>query len=303
MGRREWALVIPVKPLGSAKSRLRGALPWVPHERLGLALALDTVAAALDTMAGPVTTTGPDTMAGPDAVASRVQGEVCVVCDDPVVGRQATALGARVVPDEPRAGLNAAIRFGVAQAARECRWVAALAADLPALRRADLAGALRAAAEQPSRSYVADATGTGTVLLSAPAGADLDPRFGPGSAAAHAASGARTLRGDWPTLRRDVDTGTDLVDAATLGLGPRTAALLSPNDDQHTRVGGMQGTVASYDAQTRSGMLLLDDGTQVAFPSTALDTSGLRMLRPGQRLRIEYDESGLVARVTLPTFS
>jgi cold shock CspA family protein len=65
----------------------------------------------------------------------------------------------------------------------------------------------------------------------------------------------------------------------------------------------MQGTVASYDAETRTGTLLLDDGTQIAFPATAFDASGLRLLRPGQRLRIEHDESGQVARVTLPTFS
>jgi hypothetical protein len=41
----------------------------------------------------------------------------------------------------------------------------------------------------------------------------------------------------------------------------------------------------------------------VAFPATAFDASGLRLLRVGQRLRIERDESGQVARVTLPTFS
>jgi 2-phospho-L-lactate guanylyltransferase len=126
----------------------------------------------------------------------------------------------------------------------------------------------------------------------------LDPRFGPGSAAAHAASGARPLHGDWPTLRRDVDTDADLADAARLGLGPRTARLLA----SLSRVTSMQGTVATYDARTRSGTLLLDDGTRIEFPATAFDASGLRTLRIGQRLRIEHDESGRIARVTLPTF-
>ena len=65
----------------------------------------------------------------------------------------------------------------------------------------------------------------------------------------------------------------------------------------------MQGTVASYDARTRTGTLLLDDGTRLEFPAAAFDASGLRLLRVGQRLRIERDESGQVARVTLPTFS
>ncbi|PWU44589.1 2-phospho-L-lactate guanylyltransferase, partial [Micromonospora globispora] len=41
-----------------------------------------------------------------------------------------------------------------------------------------------------------------------------------------AASGALPLTGDWPTLRRDVDTADDLATATRLGLGPRTAALV-----------------------------------------------------------------------------
>jgi 2-phospho-L-lactate guanylyltransferase len=72
---------------------------------------------------------------------------------------------------------------------------------------------------------VADAPGTGTVLLTAPPGVPLDPRFGVGSAAAHRASGAVPLTGPWPSLRRDVDTAADLADAARLGLGPATRAL------------------------------------------------------------------------------
>ncbi|WP_425571401.1 cold-shock protein [Phytohabitans rumicis] len=64
----------------------------------------------------------------------------------------------------------------------------------------------------------------------------------------------------------------------------------------------MQGTVATYDPQTRSGTLLLDDGTEVAYPAEAFAASGLRLLRLGQRVRIDRDDSGLVTRVTLPTF-
>ncbi|MEV0152118.1 cold-shock protein [Micromonospora sp. NPDC050686] len=65
----------------------------------------------------------------------------------------------------------------------------------------------------------------------------------------------------------------------------------------------MQGTVASYDAQTRSGLLLLDDGTELPFPTRAFDASGLRLLRLGQRVRVETDERGEVIRVTLPTMA
>ena len=63
------------------------------------------------------------------------------------------------------------------------------------------------------------------MLLAAPAGVLLDPRFGGDSAAAHAASGAVALTGAWPSLRRDVDTADDLAAAVRLGVGPRTMAL------------------------------------------------------------------------------
>ncbi|MEJ3744210.1 cold-shock protein [Actinomycetes bacterium KLBMP 9797] len=65
----------------------------------------------------------------------------------------------------------------------------------------------------------------------------------------------------------------------------------------------MQGTVATYDPETRSGTVLLDDGSALAFPAEAFAASGLRLLRLGQRLQIETNESGLVTKVSLPTFA
>ncbi|RGC69938.1 2-phospho-L-lactate guanylyltransferase [Micromonospora sp. MW-13] len=206
MRQRTWTVVVPVKRLGVAKSRLRGALPAVPHEELALALAADTVAAVR---------------------ACPAVADVVVVTDDPRVAAVADAAGARAVPDPPGAGLNAAFRLGAAVATAGGAWVAGLTADLPALRPAELAAALHAVAAGPAgvRRFVADAPGTGTVLLAAPPGVPLAPRFGVGSAAAHLADGALPLTGAWPTLRRDVDTAADLAAAARLGLGPRTAAL------------------------------------------------------------------------------
>jgi len=196
---------MPVKRLDRAKSRLRGAYPGVPHADLVLALVLDTVAAAL---ACP-------------AVAG-----VTVVYGSAEVAVATAALGARTEPEPPGGGLNDALRHAAAGTPGP---VAALAADLPALRPADLAAALGRAADRAGagrRCFVADAGGTGTTLLAAPAGPLLGPRFGAGSAAAHAASGAAALTGAWPSLRRDVDTAADLRAATALGLGVRTAALL-----------------------------------------------------------------------------
>jgi 2-phospho-L-lactate guanylyltransferase len=63
----------------------------------------------------------------------------------------------------------------------------------------------------------------------------------------------------------------------------------------------MQGTVATFDEDRQEGTLLLDDGTEVGFPPAAFAASGLRLLRLGQRVRIERDDNGAITRITLPT--
>lgn len=198
-----WTAVIPVKRLPVAKSRLRGAVPPARHQDLALAMLRDTAAAVL---------------------ACPAVAELLVVTDDPVAAAAASAAGARPVPDRPDAGLNAAMRWGADTVAGPGTGRVVLAGDLPALRPAELAEALGATGDR--RSFVADAAGTGTVLLTAPAGTPLDPRFGPGSAVAHADSGARALTGDWPGLRQDVDTAADLRTVLALQPGPATCALL-----------------------------------------------------------------------------
>lgn len=67
----------------------------------------------------------------------------------------------------------------------------------------------------------------------------------------------------------------------------------------------MQGTVASFAASSRAGAVLLDDGTRLPFGADAFDRSGLRLLRPGQRVRLRTEGSGPERRVvflTLVTF-
>jgi hypothetical protein len=64
----------------------------------------------------------------------------------------------------------------------------------------------------------------------------------------------------------------------------------------------MQGTVRSYDERSRSGSVYLDDGTVLEFAAQALRGSGLRLLRPGQRVRISRDGPGLINAITLATF-
>jgi 2-phospho-L-lactate guanylyltransferase len=200
-----WSLVIPVKVLARAKSRLTG-LAGPRRPELALALAADTVAAAV----------------GCPEVAA-----VIVVSDDPAAAAELAGLGAQVVPDEPDDGLNPALVHGaaVASARRPEAATGALAADLPALRPAELGRALRAAAAWPE-AFVPDAAGSGTTLYTAAPGSRFRPRFGLQSRQRHLSAGVAELAlTDVPGLRRDVDTAADLSDAAGLGLGPRTAAI------------------------------------------------------------------------------
>ena len=157
-----------------------------------------------------------------------------VVSSDPVVAAELAAVGVEVVPDGPAAGLNAALRArrrAAAQRATRTRAVGALQADLPALRPAELrrARSARAAAavrrRRAPRAFCADAAGTGTTLLLAAPGTPLRPALrGRLGAPAPRVRGASRCVGDWPGLRRDVDTGDDLRAAAELGLGAHTRA-------------------------------------------------------------------------------
>ena len=62
-----------------------------------------------------------------------------------------------------------------------------------------------------------------------------------------------------------------------------------------------QGTVATFSADTRSGTVLLDDGTELPFDATAFAASGLRLLRFGQRVVIRVQD-GRVAALTHISF-
>jgi cold shock CspA family protein len=63
----------------------------------------------------------------------------------------------------------------------------------------------------------------------------------------------------------------------------------------------MQATAYTYDPETREGSVLLDDGTPFRFDATAFDAGGLRLLRPGQRVRIEVEGAKDDPRITLVT--
>lgn len=195
-----WSMIVPVKRLHLAKSRL--VLSRELRSQIALAMALDTVAAALR--------------------CTRV-GEVIAVTDDARAERALVELGARVVADVPDAGLNPALVHGATAATSD--QVGALASDLPALRPDDLDAVLERAMTH-DLAVVADAAGVGTTVLTARHRSGFAPAFGTGSFAAHIRGGAVDLTpAAGATVRMDVDTIEALRDAANLGVGPRTARI------------------------------------------------------------------------------
>jgi 2-phospho-L-lactate/phosphoenolpyruvate guanylyltransferase len=199
--RPDVALLIAVKRLTAAKTRLAPVLSASARESLVLAMLVDTISAA-----SAVT-----------AVKS-----ITVVTPDPDAATAARELGAQVLvdptPDGHRDPLNNAI--GAAEAASLAPNIVVLQGDLPALQPYELSEAITAAQRFP-RSFVGDRHGTGTAALFA-FGVPVDPRFGPESTRRHADSGAIELTGGWPGLRCDIDTPDDLAAALRLGVGPAT---------------------------------------------------------------------------------
>jgi 2-phospho-L-lactate guanylyltransferase len=196
-------LVIAVKRLTAAKTRLAPVFSAATREGVVLAMMVDTIKAALAVPALKVVT---------------------VVTPDQVAAEAALELGAHVLsdptPDGHRNPLNNAISAAETVIRESLPNIAVLQGDLPALQPQELAEAI-AAARGYSRSFVGDRHGTGTSALFA-FGVPLEPEFGPDSARRHQHSGAIELTGAWPGLRCDIDTPDDLLVARRLGVGPAT---------------------------------------------------------------------------------
>ncbi|GAB2645978.1 hypothetical protein GCM10027169_12620 [Gordonia jinhuaensis] len=256
---RPIVVVMAVKELNQAKTRLAGAFSDALRADLVLGMYLDVLDAVVDLA---------DTPGGAPVTA-------VVVSPDEIVRNEATRRGGLALDDPVRSDrrdshggsaqrLNDALLAG-ARHARELLLGAAAAgdlarprmvflqADLPAITTDVLRQAL-AAVEQTALGHtdrdqpataavVSDRRGTGTAMLIADDTTALDGLlgFGPDSATVHRSRGAvdlvaatsstdRSRRqrswGSWEPLRTDVDTIEDLHAAAALGVGAHTAAVL-----------------------------------------------------------------------------
>ena len=194
--------MVPVKGTRQAKSRFGPG----DYSALALAMAADTVAAAMDAD-------------GVAAVLVVTTAEASSIFDN---------LGAFVIVQETQ-GLAAAVSLGVAIAfemTEPGRGIAVLLGDLPALTSAELGAALTAARSHP-RAMAADAAGEGTVLITAASGATHAPAFGAGSSAAHRSAGYMPLEVSSNSgLRNDVDSAEDLAFLAGR-IGEHTAQALA----------------------------------------------------------------------------
>ena len=206
----QWRVLVPIKHGAPAKTRLRPATREQSHHAdLVRAIQLDTLDAVLALLADPLL------------------GGLYIV-SGPAAGHPLTALPEQVeiLPD-PGNGLNPALAAAAAELARRFPGdgVAAMVADLPALRPADLLDAL-CQATAAGRGFVRDLEGSGTTLLAAGPGWPLTPLFGPDSARRHLDSGARELQAA-AGLRCDVDSAADLHRCLQLGVGVRTSQLVA----------------------------------------------------------------------------
>ncbi len=270
-----WRVVVPVKDPRHGKSRLARAV-GADRETLSRAIAADTLEAVVDAVGAT---------------------SVVLVTVDPTLGATWGARGVRVV-DDPGSGLNDAVMAGIRAAHRgdevadpsgAAHRVGVPLGDLPALDAASLRAALHEAAHHDD-AFVPDAEGTGTVLRT---GRRFTPRFGEGSAARHEADGAVRLEIDLPRLRTDVDDAAGLAAARRLGPGAATRAVLEHRGSAWIR--SMQATVHRYDPETRTGSVLRDDGLELTFGAPAFESSGLRLLRVGQRLTVDVVDDVVVA--------
>ena len=279
-----WCLVVPVKRLALAKTRL-AAVAGRHRTDLALAFALDTVEAALgcDLVRAVVAVTDE-----PDAATALAAARGA---------RRRRRAGRRPEPGaRPRRGGCPRGASGHAGSAR-CR-PTCLRCD-----RVSCRAALMAAAGHDA-SFVRDAAGDGTTLLLARDGVAFEPQFGAGSARLHARAGARELAGDLPSLRRDVDTEGDLAVAAALGLGPARRARSSDASRPHeSRLGWptCRPRCAAIDPATPVGLGAARRRDELPYDGPALLGSGVRLLRSGQRVRIEVAGDRPRARVAFLT--
>lgn len=201
-------VLIPMKPLATAKERLAPALDPDERRRLSLAMLADVIDAA------------------------RSFDRVWVLNSDPEAETVAHDAGVEAVNDPaPGLGLNASLNAATTMAIAEgASGVLVVSADLAAVTSADLI----ALCEAPGAAVAPDRVGVGTNALWRSPANTLSVAFGTSSRAAHErlarVAGVQIRVVERPGLAIDVDTPDDLAAAWTHGVGPATRRALEELD-------------------------------------------------------------------------
>ena len=276
-------VAVPVRRLDSAKTRLAPLLSAAERGAVALAMARDVLAACADQSDWETWVVSADrTVLGAGARAGAVPVE-----------EEGTSLLAAVRQVERRAVEAGATALGI------------VLADLPLITARSLASAL-----EPVDAVVgvrAASDGGTNVLVRRPPAA-IPALFGRASFARHQQAATRrgfgVRRVDAEELAFDLDRPEDvrtLVESGRggeamdmvrdMGVAERFDARPDAGDDR-LREGEMQGTIKEFDAASGVGVLLLDDGTEVAIDPASTEGSEIRYLRLGQRVDFDVDEDG-----------
>ena len=207
-------IIVPVKGFAEGKRRLTHVL--APRQRRALCRAM-----AEDVF----------------ATVSRVPGlaGVAVVTGDPEVATLATGYGFRLIDDVRPRGETAAVETAMARLASDGATACAVVpGDVPLATTAEIAAALEGHGAGPAVTLVPSRDGRGTNLVAMSPVAAIQLRFGDDSFPYHTAA-ARQL-GVEPRILRlaglglDIDTGPDLQELISAGIGTRAWECLSAID-------------------------------------------------------------------------
>ncbi len=204
-------VLIPVKNLALAKSRLAEVLPPVGREALARALVRHVVARAR--AAGGV-------------------ARVVLLSDDEAVAREAVALDVEHQP-EAAPGLNASLEAAIASLrAGADAGVLVLFADLPTLTTSDVQSLVDTLRAWPDALTLAPSERGGTSAVGLPPGVAVPLQFGAGSRTrferAAAELGLRVVTVDRPGLFQDLDEPDDIPAVlASPACAPHVRAVLT----------------------------------------------------------------------------
>lgn len=194
----QWQVLVPVKALNLAKSRLELVGPM--RRTLAMAMLRDVVEACVQ--------------------VDEVRGVTIVSADADVLDVPRTS-SLRCRGEDLNEDLVTAI--GATRSALPDVGIAIVVADLPALRASELRAVLDASPQDRPR-FVPGGDG-GTTVLILPAGVDITPAFGPDSSNRHEQLADRCDDAAFG-MRCDVDSMEDLNEASRLGVGQHTVAWL-----------------------------------------------------------------------------